>query len=194
MGFLLGAAAIVVSIFALKKQQNKALSIIGMGLGGLAALTSSITTILLIVGLASTPSSQSFDSELEPVASPSASPTSTPTAEVEPTQTPEPVAEPDKPTLTTSQSNAVQSGESYLDYTGFSRSGLIDQLEYEGYSTADATFAVDFIAPDWNHQAAVTAEAYLDYSSFSRQGLIDQLIYEGFSQAQAEYGVSEAGY
>lgn len=41
------------------------------------------------------------------------------------------------------QTNAVKKAESYLDYTAFSRSGLIEQLEYEGFSTEDATYAVD---------------------------------------------------
>ncbi|XKG11107.1 Ltp family lipoprotein [Sutcliffiella horikoshii] len=33
--------------------------------------------------------------------------------------------------------------QDYLDYTAFSRSGLIQQLEFEGFSNADATYAVD---------------------------------------------------
>ena len=76
----------------------------------------------------------------------------------------------------------------------FSRSGLIGQLEYEGYSTEDATFAADNCGADWNEQAAKSAQTYLDTMSFSRQGLIDQLVYEGFTQEQAEHGVTAAGY
>jgi len=79
------------------------------------------------------------------------------------------------------------------DYTAFSRTGLIKQLEYEEYSTEDATWAVDRVTVDWNEQAAKSAKNYLDYSSFSRSGLIDQLIYEGFTPEQAEYGVSQTG-
>jgi hypothetical protein len=89
--------------------------------------------------------------------------------------------------------NAIESAQSYLDYAAFSRKGLIEQLEFEDYSTADATFAVDYVDPDWNEQAAKSAADYLDYSSFSRQGLIDQLVYEGYTQKQAAYGVSQAG-
>ncbi|WP_202409606.1 Ltp family lipoprotein [Halobacillus litoralis] len=33
--------------------------------------------------------------------------------------------------------------QDYLDYSSFSRSGLIDQLIYEGFSTEDATYAVN---------------------------------------------------
>ena len=92
-----------------------------------------------------------------------------------------------------SRDNAVESAISYLEYSAFSRSGLIDQLEYEGYSESDATYAVDSLDVDWNEQAAKSAESYLEYSSFSRSGLIDQLMYEGFSASQAEYGVSQVG-
>jgi cobyrinic acid a,c-diamide synthase len=92
------------------------------------------------------------------------------------------------------QEQAVAKGEEYLDYTSFSRKGLIQQLKYEGFSTAVATFAVDYIDPNWNAQAAKKAQEYLDYTSFSRSGLIDQLLYEGFTQAQATYGANAVGY
>lgn len=94
---------------------------------------------------------------------------------------------------TVSQQNALRSADQYLDYTAFSRSGLIGQLEFEGYSTEDATWGVDRAGADWNEQAALSAQNYLDYTSFSRSGLIDQLIFEGFSPAEAEYGVSTTG-
>lgn len=109
---------------------------------------------------------------------------------------PEPPAAPttDLDGWTLAQSNAIGSAESYLSFTSFSRQGLIDQLIYEGYSTEDATFAVDALEVDWNGQAALTAENYLSFTTFSRQGLIDQLLFEGFSQAEAEYGVAMVGY
>ena len=94
---------------------------------------------------------------------------------------------------TVSQQNALRKAADYLDYTAFSRPGLIGQLEYEKYSTADATWAVDRVTVDWNEQAAKKAKDYLEYTSFSRSGLVDQLLYEGFTPAQAEYGVSTTG-
>ncbi|TMS55084.1 hypothetical protein E0T84_04395 [Mycobacterium sp. DBP42] len=98
-----------------------------------------------------------------------------------------------EPVSSASQRNAVRSAKQYLDYSAFSRQGLIKQLEYEGFSTADATFAVDSIVVDWNVQAAKAAKAYLDYSGFSRSGLINQLEYEGYTSAQAAYGAAAAG-
>jgi hypothetical protein len=94
---------------------------------------------------------------------------------------------------TVSQSNARKAAKSYLGVMAFSRSKLIEQLEYENYSTADATYGVDAQNADWNAQAAKSAKAYLKLMPFSRISLIDQLIFEGFSQSQAEYGVSTTG-
>ena len=90
--------------------------------------------------------------------------------------------------------NAIKSAQSYLRYSSFSRKGLIDQLRFEGYTTDEATYAVDYLEPDWYAEAAESAASYLKYSSFSRQGLIDQLVFEGFTQDEAEYGVAAAGY
>lgn len=107
----------------------------------------------------------------------------------------EPVAEePAASALTMGQKQAVAQAESYLDHAAFSRTGLIGQLEYEGFSTEDATFAVDNITVDWNEQAAASAASYLEFTSFSRSGLIEQLIYEGFTPEQAEIGVTAVGY
>lgn len=125
--------------------------------------------------------------ETEPATTPEATATVAPPVQA---VAPAPAA----PELTLSQQNAVRSASQYPDYTAFSRSGLIGQLEYEGYATADAEFAVDHLAPDWNQQAALSAQSYLDYTSFSRQGLIDQLIYEGFTPEQAEFGTAAVGY
>ncbi len=94
---------------------------------------------------------------------------------------------------TNSQIQATRSATSYLKYSAFSRSGLIKQLEYEGFSNADATHGVDRQNADWNAQSAKMATSYLKYSSFSRSGLIKQLLYEGFTQSEAEYGVNAVG-
>lgn len=94
---------------------------------------------------------------------------------------------------TVSQQNALRKAADYLDYTAFSRTGLIEQLVYEKYSAEDSTWAVDRVTVDWNEQAAKKAKDYLDYTSFSRSGLVEQLLYEGFTPEQAEYGVSTTG-
>ncbi len=69
---------------------------------------------------------------------------------------------------------------------------MLEQLEYEGFSAEDATWAVDQLTVDWAQQAVLSAEDYLSYTSFSLQGLIDQLIYEGFTPEQATHGANTA--
>ena len=95
---------------------------------------------------------------------------------------------------TTGQKNALSMAKSYLTYTAFSYSGLVKQLEYEGFSEEEATYGVDNCGADWKEQAAKMAKSYMNYSSFSRKGLIEQLEYEGFTNEQSEYGASTVGY
>lgn len=93
------------------------------------------------------------------------------------------------PVGTFEQQQAIGRAESYLNFSAFSRAGLISQLEFEGFSNTDATFAVDNVSVDWFEQSALKAESYLSYSAFSRTGLIGQLEFEKFTAEQAEYAV-----
>lgn len=102
-----------------------------------------------------------------------------------------PVEEP-KVTLTSGQKNALEKAADYLNYTAFSKKGLMDQLEYEGFTHSDALYAADNIDTDWNEQAYLKAVDYLEYSAFSRDGLIEQLEYEGFTHSEAVYGTDKA--
>ena len=95
------------------------------------------------------------------------------------------------PTL--EQQNALSSAYDYISIMPFSHDGLIEQLEYEGFSVEDATYAADNCGADWNEQAVKSARAYLDIFDYSRSELIDQLVYEGFTYDQAEYGASQNG-
>lgn len=89
---------------------------------------------------------------------------------------------------TVSQRNAVSKAASYLRTMAFSRSGLISQLEFEGFSREDATYGVDAQNADWRAQAVKKGASYLRTMAFSRSGLIGQLEYEGFSTSDATYG------
>lgn len=95
--------------------------------------------------------------------------------------------------MTKGQENALKSAENYLEFMAFSYEGLLDQLEYEGYSTEEATFAVDNCGANWNEQALLSAQNYLNTMAFSYTGLIDQLEYEGFTAEQATYGADNCG-
>lgn len=97
------------------------------------------------------------------------------------------------------QANAARSARQYLDISGFSRRGLIQQLSSDagnGYDVADATAAVDSLTVDWNEQAVRSAKQYLDISGFSCSGLIEQLSSSAgskYTKAEARYGAQQAG-
>lgn len=101
--------------------------------------------------------------------------------------------------LTGPQKNAVRSAKQYLDMSGFSRAGLIQQLSSdagEGYNKNDATVAVDSLNVDWNKQAERSAKQYLDMMGFSCKGLIQQLSSSAgdrYTKEQATHGARAAG-
>ena len=173
------------------KKKGKAIKIAGIVVGGFIAL-SAISAAL------STPEKAPAAAPIETPADITDSVEST--EPTDPTE-PEPATAPEivEPVFTVSQENAIDSAQSYLDFGAFSESGLIEQLssEYgEGFSKADAVFAVNHIDVNWNEQAAKSAQSYLDFGSFSRQGLIEQLeseYGEGFTHSQAVYGVNPTG-
>lgn len=128
----------------------------------------------------------------------SQAPVSTPQASATPsaaktTAAPKPKPTKTKPALTRAQENAVGTAQDYLDYSGFSKKGLIRQLEFEGYERKDIDVALSTIKVNWKAEAVETAEAYLDYTNFSRSGLIEQLEFEGYTSEQARYAVSKVG-
>lgn len=96
-------------------------------------------------------------------------------------------------TPTRGEQNALETAHDYLDAMPFSPSGLKDQLEYEGYTSSEAEYAVENCGTDWDEQAVLMAEDYLDAMPFSRSGLIDQLEYEGFTYSQASAAATAAG-
>ena len=87
---------------------------------------------------------------------------------------------------------ALESAKNYLQAMGFSRKGLIKQLEFEGYTTNEATYAVNNCGANWKEQAVRVAKNYLNTMPFSREGLIEQLEFEGFTNEEAVYGVNIA--
>jgi hypothetical protein len=97
-------------------------------------------------------------------------------------------------TATTGERNALSKAKEYLAFMAFSYSGLIDQLEYEGFTYSEAVYGADNCGADWYEQASLKAADYLDFMAFSRDSLIEQLEYEGFTHEQAVYGAKQNGY
>lgn len=95
---------------------------------------------------------------------------------------------------TLGERNALQAAQNYLSLMPFPYTGLIKQLEFEKYTTEEATYAADNCGADWYSEAEKAAERYLNIMSFSRDGLIEQLEFEGYTKEQAEHGVKAVGY
>lgn len=96
------------------------------------------------------------------------------------------------------QQEAIDSAKQYLSTQAFSKAGLIDQLSSkagDGFPAKVATFAVNHLDVDWNHQAYLSAKQYLSLESFSKANLIQQLesgAGDKFTHAQAVYGAAKA--
>ena len=188
LAWLPAIAAIALGIIGLvRKNRTRGLAWGGLGLGVVAWIIAIVVSVASVAGLAGAVNDAVKDATAAPVEE---------TTVEEPAATSEPAAEQpsEAPQMTIGQTNAVGKAEQYLSVMGFSRTGLIQQLEFEGFPTADAEFAVDTIAPDWNEQAAKKGKTYLEATSFSRDSLIEQLVFEGFTQEQAEYGATANGY
>lgn len=95
-----------------------------------------------------------------------------------------------EPKISMGKRNALNRANYYLNITSFSRDGLIKQLEYEGFTTEDVTYAVDNCGADWYEQAARRATEYINGSSFSYIGLVNELKHDGFTVEQAEHGAA----
>jgi len=165
LGLVVGALAVWLglrarSLVARGQLLGAGAAITGVVLGAVAAQTSLVVTIALIGGAAGGSSDTASSSR----------PVSTATEAPSPSR------------------NARRSAENHLDFGAFSRSGLINQLEFEGFSSHDAMWVVDGLAIDDNAQAAKKAENHLGCS-----GLIDQLDFEGYAPEQAGFGVSQVG-
>lgn len=98
-----------------------------------------------------------------------------------------------KDSTTKDKSTVISKAKSYINTLSFSRSGLIKQLEFEGYSHDDAVYGADNCGADWNEQAVKKAKSYLRVTTFTHSELVEQLEFEGFTHEQAEYGATQAG-
>ena len=93
---------------------------------------------------------------------------------------------------------AVNAAKGYLSMgQGFSEQGLLQQLTSSagnGFTQAQAEYAINYLHPDWDAQAVDAAKGYLQLGGFSQASLLQQLTSSagsGFTQAQAEYAVNQ---
>ena len=88
---------------------------------------------------------------------------------------------------------ALGRAKSYLKMSWYSRSGLIEQLESEGFDEDQATYGVDNSGADWMELAEKEAAEVMGIYSYSRAGLIEWLLNRGFTFEQAEHGADSQG-
>jgi hypothetical protein len=161
-----------------------------------------VFVVLAIIGSAmgsgSTTDNTKDASDDTPIATQTQSPAAQQPAATKPPVTQPVATKPAAPKETAGQRNAKRAAENYLEFTAFSRKGLIEQLSSsagDGYSVADATYAVDALHINFNEQAYKAAKNYLSFSAFSRKGLIEQLesaAGDQYTHSQAVYGADKA--
>lgn len=99
-----------------------------------------------------------------------------------------------KSSQTVSQGQAVVSAKSYVSALGtLSQSGMVKQLEFGGFSAADATYGAANDGANYTTAADNDATAYMQLGGFSAKSLTAQLAFDGFTAKQAAAGVASVG-
>ena len=94
---------------------------------------------------------------------------------------------------TVDEDNALEQALSYLRTSSFSYTGLIEQLEYHGYTHDEAVYAADNCGANWYEQSLKATQSYLRTSAFSYNSLVEQLEFAGYSHDEAVYGADNCG-
>ncbi len=116
---------------------------IGIGLGGAFAA-------LFLIGLIGAVGDGAGTTTSEPIAAPAATspapietyvaPAPEPAEPAPAPEEPAPAPAPAEPQFSVSEQNAIEKAESYLEFSSFSRSSLIAQLKFEGFTSAQAKY------------------------------------------------------
>lgn len=94
------------------------------------------------------------------------------------------------PTITIGQENALDKATSYIEFSDFSQHSLRKQLEFEGFTSEEIDYALEYVPVDYEQEASDRALAYYTTQSLSKTGVRDQLEFEGFTSEQIEYAIS----
>ncbi len=92
---------------------------------------------------------------------------------------------------TVGEKAALDKSNDYLSIMHFSKEGLREQLEFEGFTTEEIDYAINNQSVDWSEQALGKGKEYMNTMSFSKTGLKEQLLFDGFTDEQATYAVNE---
>jgi hypothetical protein len=188
-GALVGVAAVVLGILALRKRQAKGMALTGTILGGIAIVSSIVVAIgaFALVG-----TTKDVVSEIV------ASATAQPIEQSEPVEEAEPVEEsaapePEAAAVPAEYTSALTSAGTYAGMMDMSKAGIFAQLtsEYGGQFTVEAAqYAVDNVDADWSANALASAKTYQEQMAMSPAAIHDQLV----SEYGAQFTVEEADY
>ncbi|KDP90564.1 MULTISPECIES: Ltp family lipoprotein [Clavibacter] len=197
VGLIIGAAAVVLGILALRRGQSKGMAITGLSLGAVAAVTSLIVTIVFAAAFSTTSTSTGTAEVVESSAEAEALPTPTPEV-TEPVaeESTAAAAEPAAPAVPAESATALIKAETYANGLDMSKAALYDQLtsEYgEKFTPEAAQYAVDNVQADWNANALGKARTYREMAAMSPAAIRDQLTSEygeRFTAEEADYAIA----
>lgn len=204
--YLLGIVLAIIDLL-MKNGKKKIFSIIALVIGALWLLVSILFLGLGIIGstvepteqtsyesiVENEPSEEVIESESPETEEPETEEVVTEEAETTEEATEKQTEESSEPDMTLGQKNALRKADDYLMILAFSYTGLIKQLEFDGFTTEEATFAADHCGADWNEQALKKADDYLSLMGFSKKGLIGQLEFDNFTTEEATYAADNCG-
>ena len=92
-----------------------------------------------------------------------------------------------------STDSAIEAAKKYIETGNYTYTSLIDKLQQDGYSTADAEYAANNCGANWKGMAANEAKKLLDGGMTTKEEVVDQLIFKGFTYEQAVHGAEANG-
>ena len=93
---------------------------------------------------------------------------------------------------TAGEKNALAAANLYLSTVPYSYQGLIDQLEFDGYTSSEAKYGADNCKADWKELAKLDALNYLGTMPMSEKKLREQLQFDGFLDDEIDYAIETA--
>jgi hypothetical protein len=95
-------------------------------------------------------------------------------------------------TYSEAEAEAVEDAKNREPHTPRSPKRLMLHLTLaDGFSKAEATYAVSHAGRDWNAEAVMAAKSALDADAHSKSQLIKKLKLKGFTDAQVRYAVEK---
>lgn len=105
---------------------------------------------------------------------------------------------------TANQEKALEDAKSYLKESTYSKKGLKEQLEFDGYTKKEANYAVNNCGANWKKQAKKEAKNLIRLSLdeewkkwgvfyYSKKSMIETLKYHGYTKSQAKFGAKKCG-